>query len=139
MITHSKAGGRIVELYIPFQFKGKAIEAITLSPVRFGDTIRWGEGAWKSSVELLTELAGVEEAIIRELRYPDADRVMEAFISLLPPEMRDDVATGRVPVPNPEAHQADDVPKLNGGSQQQGPGDPLPADQEAGFDLGEEP
>ena len=146
MITHDKAGGRAVELFIPFDHNGKRIERIVLGPFRFGDLLRWTDGDFKKSLDLIVEMAGVDELVIRNLRYPDADRVMEAFMSILPNEVRDDIANGRIP----QKQQAEPVPEervTNGSGEPpppervnlQGPGVPLPMEDEAGFDLSEEP
>jgi hypothetical protein len=152
MIVHDKTGGRTVHLLIPFEVMGKKIESITFAPVRFGHTMRWGDGDWKTSLALLVELAGVEEAVIRELRYPDADRVMEVFLGMLPADIREDVTNGRVPTkqeppPPPEAPvfhgDAPSQPATNGSAMPQqplqGPGVPIPQfDTQPGFDLSDE-
>lgn len=151
MITNSKLGGRTVELFIPFQHGGTVIDKIVLAPIRFGDALRWGEGEFKTSFALLAELAGVDDTVIRSLRYPDADRVMEAFISMLPTDLRDDIASGRIPVkpqsqprePEEPAGEAEEIVTNGSGAPVDevthmplsGPGVPLP---EAGFDLSEE-
>jgi len=144
MITYDKAGGRTIHLFIPFDFNGKKIETITLAPLRLGHSLRWSKGDWKSSIEFLVELAGVEEAIIRELRYPDADRVMETFMAMMTPEIRADLMAGTIPEKFSAGFVApdDETPRATNGSGEDlgevphGPGDPLP---EEGFDLGEEP
>lgn len=138
MITHDKLGGRSVHLLIPFDYNGKKVEQITLQPLRFGHVLLWQDGHWPNMIALMTELAGVDEALLRELRYPDADRVMEAFMATLTQEMRDDIAQGRV------ALKAEPEARVTNGSgapvAMQGPGVPLPQDEvETGFDLSEEP
>jgi hypothetical protein len=142
MIRHDKTGGRVVELFIPFEFNGKKIEAITLAPFRLGHTIRWSEGAWKTALELIAELAGTSEAVLRDLRYPDADRVMEAFLAMVTPDIREDITNGRIPV-NQEEERAIDRSINGGGDPIMGPGDPLPHETielpQAGFDMSEEP
>jgi hypothetical protein len=147
-VVSNKLGGRTVQLFIPFEHGGKTIFEIVLSPFRFGDTLRWGEGEFPTSLALLTELAGVDEAVIRDLRYPDVDRVMSAFIDMLPQDLRDDIANGRVPVkrgqatpaepatPTPPAEPYDEGTVLASPGPITGPGEPLP---EAGFDMSEEP
>ena len=150
MIVHDKTGGRTVHLLIPFEVKGKKIEAITFAPVRFGHTMRWADGDWKSSFELLVELAGVEDAVIRELRYPDAERVMEVFLGMLPTDIREDITNGRIPqryeepakTVEPVQHEVQPT-ATNGGMPPQtatAPGVPLPPpfDQQPGFDLSDE-
>ena len=148
MITDTKLGGRTIELFIPFHHGGKLVERITLAPFRYGDTLRWGEGDFQTSFALLAELAGVDESVIREIRYPDANRVITAFISMLPQDIQEDIANGRIPVKQTPAEPAgeteeeivtngsgapvDDAPHMP----LSGPGVPLP---EVGFDLSEEP
>ena len=105
MISMDKNGGRTIHLFLPFEYNGKKVESIVISPMRFGHSLRWNEGDWKTAVALLTELAGVDEAVIRELRYPDVDRVMEAFLQMLPMEIRTDVSDGRIPVKQPQPEQ----------------------------------
>ena len=148
MISLDKSGGRTIHLFIPFEFSGKQITQITLAPLRFGHVLRWNEGAWKTSIELLVELAGVEEAVIRELRYPDADRVMDSFMALMTPEIRNDIVDGRIPLKQPTAWDDQPAPDdearilTNGGGGEPllGPGVPLPLDmQQPGFDMSEEP
>jgi len=147
MISMDKGGGRTVHLFIPFEFKGKTVSTIVLAPVCLGHSMRWAKGDFKDSNALLVELAGVEEGVVMGVRYPDADRMMEAFISMLPPDIRQDVASGAVPPkPFPEDSMEEQPPVAttngsgepteNDGMMHQ-PGAPLP--QEAGFDLSDEP
>jgi hypothetical protein len=154
MISLDKNGGRTIHLFLPFEYNGKKIESIVIGPMRFGHVLRWNEGDWKTAVALLTELAGVDEAVIRELRYPDADRVMDTFLQMLPPEIRNDISEGRIPVkpPLPESEEVETPPQAasNGSGQAQdvplemipgmiGPGAPLPpVDTQPGFDLSDE-
>jgi hypothetical protein len=141
MITLDKTGGRTIQLFIPFEFNKKKIESITLAPLRLGHVLRWNEGAWKTMIELLVELAGVDEAVIRELRYPDADRVLDNFMQMMTPEIRSNIIEGQIPLKVDDANEA--APRVTNGSggeidpvMMQGPGAPLP---EAGFDMSEEP
>lgn len=153
MISMDKSGGRTVHLFIPFEYNGKKIESITLAPLRFGHSLRWAKGDWKEAVDFLVELAGVEDGVIRDLRYPDADRVMEAFLSLVTQDIRDDIANGRIPLKptDPEERvkelqealrQTEASMPTNGrgvplDEQLLGPGAPLPP-METGFDLSDE-
>jgi hypothetical protein len=144
-------GGRTVELFIPFEHGGKKIEKITFSPLLLGHVLRWNEGAWKTMIGLLVELADVDETVVRGLRYPDADRIMETFLGMLTPEIRDDIGNNRIPTPFNADEDVEAAMRAvaagqtaNGGDDGQGldpslmrgPGVPLP---EAGFDLSEEP
>lgn len=147
MITLDKSGGRTIHLFIPFEYNGKAVSQIALAPLRLGHVLRWNEGAWKTSIELMVELSGVDEAVIRELRYPDADRVMEAFMALVTPQIREDITNGQIPLKQPPAWSDQPPPDeeeariTNGGGEPLvAPGVPLPIDmQQPGFDMSEEP
>ena len=66
MIVHNKTGGRTIELFIPFDHGGKKIESITFAPFRLGHAMRWSAGDWKTSIELMVELAGVDEWLKRQ-------------------------------------------------------------------------
>jgi hypothetical protein len=143
MITLEKSGARTVHLFIPFEHNKKRIESITIGPLLFGHALRWGQGAWKDSVEFLVELADVDKSVILSLRYPDADRVMECFMALLTPDIRNDVVEGRIPLKPPE-EEVEERPRATNGSGEElgellGPGVPIPPPLEAGFDLSEEP
>jgi len=142
-------GGRTVTLFIPFEFNGKKIDSITFSALKFGHVLLWGKGNWDSMVGLMAELANVDEALIREVRFPDADRILEAFMSQLTNEMRNDITEGRIPVKGIEEEiAAEENPTFpvepyqneatNGSGQPIGPGVPLPEPPQAGFDLSEE-
>jgi hypothetical protein len=147
MIVHEKTGGRTIHLYIPFEFMGKRVESITLSPMKFGHTLLWNEGHYTTMLELLIDFAGVEEGVLRELREPDASRVMEAFMLLISPQIRDDITAGVIPqkpgapraVQRPPQQQPQDTTNGSGGYPMMGPGDPLPLDNQPGFDMSEEP
>jgi hypothetical protein len=138
-ISIDKLGGRTVHLFIPFEYNGKKVDSITFAPFKFGHLLLWQDRHWPSMIALMTELAGVDEAVLRELRYPDADRVMEAFMANIPQEIRDDIGGGRVPLktepaPTEAAEETDEEETAL-----QGPGAPLPPEPQAGFDLDDEP
>ena len=148
MTTITKVGGRTIELFIPFEFQGRKIDAITFGPFRLGHVLGWNEGKWNNMMELMAELSGLEESVLRELRYPDADRVIESFMALLTPELRADISAGRIPTkpegeePNPNLAAATNgvgnaelQALAENVAQQQGPGVPLPT----AFDMSEEP
>jgi hypothetical protein len=145
MIKHNKMGGRTIELFIPFEFNKKQYDAITFGPLKLGHVMLWNEGHWPSMLEFMAELADIEVTILRELRYPDADRVTETFMSMLTPEIRNDVEVGRVPQKPIE----EKPPIVTNGSGAEmdaetasmlAPGVPLPPEMmQPGFDLSEEP
>ena len=150
MIKHEKTGGRSVGLFIPFEFGGKQYDSITFGPLKLGHVMLWNEGHWSSMMEFMAALAEIEVNVLREIRYPDADRVTEVFMAMMTPEIRNDVETGRVPqkrTPEIEAAAsaglaAGQAAAANGETLESivGPGVPIPPEMmQPGFDLGEEP
>lgn len=97
MITLTNKGGRIVELFLPFEVNGIEVSHIMFSPISWGQTQDWREGKYRNSTELLLEIASIDEDIMRGIRYPDVERVLMQFMDLLPPEIRDDIARGSIP------------------------------------------
>lgn len=141
MIIQDKMGARVVQLFIPFDYNGKKIESIAFAPLRLGHVLLWGQGHWKTMLGLMAELAGVDEALIREVRFPDADRMMEAFMSQLTDQIRSDINEGRIPLkPDEETPETPFIPEEPPSPEaMQGPGAPLPPEPETGFDMSEEP
>jgi hypothetical protein len=145
MIVHEKTGGRTVHLFIPFEHNKQTIETITFAPLRLGHALRWGKGGFKDSMELLVDLAGVDQSIINNVRFPDATRVMDCFMEMLTPEIRDDIINNRIPLkPETDTEYLESLPHAtNGGGEPMvtAPGVPLPQfdPQQPGFDLSEEP
>lgn len=92
MITHKRTGGRTIELFLPYEHGGVKVKEIVISPVRLDHTLRWQTGEYKSVLALLAELSGMTEECLRNLAYPDTDRVMGEFIAMLPPEIKDNIA-----------------------------------------------
>jgi hypothetical protein len=141
MIVHEKSGGRTIHLFIPFEHNKQTVSSITLAPLRLGHALRWGKGDFKDSMELLVDLAGVDQTVINNIRFPDATRVMDCFMEMLTPEIREDIVNNRVPL-KPDAVVEEEAPRVtNGGGGDQimmAPGVPLP-DSGPGFDLSEEP
>jgi len=90
---------RTVTLMAPFEHQGRAIDAITLAPVKLDHMLRWKEGRFSSGLALLSELSGIEEPALREMRYPDVDRVMAELHLHLPSVIRTDLEGGHVPPP----------------------------------------
>lgn len=97
--VHDRLGGRLIELLIPFEFQGRKIEQIALKPICFDHMLRWQQGAFQSSLALLVALSGENEATLRMVRYPDADRVLAAMMEMLPDAIRTDITNGVIPKP----------------------------------------
>lgn len=94
-----RSGGRVIELLIPFEFQGIKYDAIGIAPCLLDHTQRWREGLFKDWFALLVELAHdaktgkpMRADDLRQLRYPDADRVIDNFGELLPVEIKQAMA-----------------------------------------------
>jgi hypothetical protein len=84
-------------LFLPFTIGRKRIKKIGLRAVRWDQSIRWQEGLYQSALQLLFEVADQPEDVIREIRYPDVERVLMQFIDLMPNEIRESVVQGLAP------------------------------------------
>lgn len=92
-----RLGGRVIELYLPFEHQGRKIEFIRLKPIMFDHMLRWQQGAFASSLQLLVALSGEDESTLRMVRYPDVDRVLGAMMEMLPEAIRSDITSGVIP------------------------------------------
>jgi hypothetical protein len=90
-------GGVRIFLLQPFRHESKLIKSVTLAPVTWDNTLRWNDGEYDKATDLLFELVQEGAVVLRKLRYPDVDRVMTQFFSMLPPEIRDAIASGQIP------------------------------------------
>jgi len=118
----TKRGTAIVELYNPLSYQktritGAPVDAakpetdlIEIGPVKLDHTLRWNQGEFRSTLQLMAALTGMPETALRLLTYPDADRVMAAFLAVLPAQMRDDILNGNIPQ-SPQAYGADEFPQ----------------------------
>lgn len=97
MIDLMTDGGRRIFLLLPFRHGRKMIKSITLGPVMWEHTLKWQDGDYGKSIDLLFDIAEESAVILRKVRYPDVDRVMEQFFSMLPPEIREAIAAGTIP------------------------------------------
>ena len=94
-ITLGRSGARTVELLLPFEFQGLKIEAITIGPCTLDHKMLWAEAFYKNWFHMMASMCmipGVNTPVtdmqLRQLRYPDADRVIGQFHELLPFEIR---------------------------------------------------
>lgn len=88
MVTIDKMGGRTIEFYIPFEWMGKKHERISFSPFNLGHVEKWRQGYYKGIKHMMSELSGISEEVITQIKYPDADRVMTEFFMLVPDDLK---------------------------------------------------
>lgn len=91
----------MVELERPLLHQGKTIDQVEIKPPRWDQQIRLSEQKITSMLGMLAEMVGLPERLLRELTYPDVDRVMLAFHNVLPPIMRKDFETGAYTLATP--------------------------------------
>lgn len=126
----TRTASRKIELFVPIKRAGKTLDVIEIASAKLDHVVRWGEGKIKGSLALLVELSGLDEGTLRELTYPDADRVLSAFMASLPPSIRNDIDSGVHPISQQSPVASDLAPEE---IDQPAPGD----DAGPGFDLGE--
>jgi hypothetical protein len=102
-VTYTRQGGRKIELYIPFKWKGRSYTALNIGPCSLDHLMRWQEGKFKTSIALLADMSGQPEAMIRRICYPDIDRVLAAFVDMVPAAIQADIGQGAVPVTESQA------------------------------------
>lgn len=119
-----------VTLLRPLKIPGREdVAVLKLRPFTLHDTARATRGEFRSTLALLAEISNIPEPVLNGMTYPDVDRVMIAFMSLLPQGVKDNISTGKLPFFSPpeeltaeetyeHADQVDDVnplfPKVGG-------------------------
>lgn len=109
-VTHDRKGGRRIELFLPFTFEKKRIRSITFGPVRFDHMFKWKAGEIKDMVELMSVLSDQPVALIRQIAFPDADRVLNVFIEMLPPDIRETITAQTTASINDVVSAASEMP-----------------------------
>jgi hypothetical protein len=105
-VKASRSGARIVELFMPFEYMGMQVNDVALGPITLDHTLRYNKAEFKSWFEFMVEVSSVNNKpvtaeLLRQLRYPDADRVVMNFIEILPTEIKTSVAQGMWPTREP--------------------------------------
>jgi hypothetical protein len=91
-------GGETIDLWLPFVFQGRTIDKVVFRPFVYDDLIRWTDGGFENQRQLMVELIdGLDEPVIRQLRYQDLQRVLTAFFRILPEEITEQIRSGGVP------------------------------------------
>jgi hypothetical protein len=96
--TWSRDGGRRIELFVAVEFLKAKIDAVTIRPVKLDHLLRWESGEISTALALLSELTGLQQAALRQINYPDIERVMAAFVNMLPAKIAENINRGEVPV-----------------------------------------
>jgi hypothetical protein len=124
-------GSRTIALLMPFEHLGVMIEAVTFKAPVLDTTLRWQSGQVDGVLNLMSELSGLSVEALGQLRYPDADLVMDHFMAHLPRLISANIANGEVPTPAPPPR---DQPSAGNGAD----GEPwvgiTPPDAEALYD-----
>lgn len=96
--TLTRDGGRRIELFVPVEFAKKKIDAVRIRPVKLDHFLRWESGEISTALALLSELSGLQQAALRQINYPDIERVMGAFVAMLPAKIAENINRGEVPI-----------------------------------------
>lgn len=94
-------GRRIVGLFIPYEAGGRRISEVEIKPPTMGHLLRWQAGKIMGAMPLLMELTGLSLHEVENIRHPDDQRVMEAFLDHIQPVIAEDIRNGRRPEPEP--------------------------------------
>src|SRR4029077_17426134 len=86
----------------PLKGHGKEITQIEIRPPTADHMIRWAQQKIPSSLALLSELCDVPEKLLRKLPSTDFDRVIMAFVHLMPTIIKQDWEAGNRPLATPE-------------------------------------
>lgn len=135
-------GGRRVNLLIPFKAKKPnneeiQVTAVDIGPVEIDHVMLFNEGRYENSLALLASMCGIPVPVLRKIKYPDADRVLGAFMDMLPASIRLQIEAGQIPMPKGMAEAQQQQPA--GGTSDLADGvQPRPDDDESGpgFDMG---
>lgn len=80
---------------------GPDVDAIEIRPPDFDMIIRCKEQLLPSKLAMLAELCNIPEQQLRQLQGADVDRVMIAFMNVLPPTLQADVQNPEFPLSTP--------------------------------------
>jgi hypothetical protein len=94
-------GSRTIALLLPFVHEGLTVEAITFKAPVLETTLRWQDGSIDGVLALMSELSGLSVAALGQLRYPDADLVMDHFMAHVPRPISASIAEGKIPIYTP--------------------------------------
>src|SRR5262245_31277417 len=131
--TLRRDGGRVVELFVPVEWMKATFSVIEIKPATWDQTIRWGEGGYASSLDLLAEMTGMPVHKLRAITCVDIPRVMAAFLAVVPDFIADDIRSGTRPPQKaePPQPQEEEVPAGNGAAIEA----TEPIDEGPGFDA----
>jgi len=101
-VTIRNTGTWVVELNRPLSFRAQTVTQIEIKPPRWDQQIRLADQEITSMLGLLAEMCDLPEQLLRELTYPDVDRVMLAFHNCLPPIMRQQFEQGKYTLATPK-------------------------------------
>jgi hypothetical protein len=87
-----------VHFYVEQDVAGRKLTSLDVDACRLDHLVRWQEGQIASSMALLAELTRMPEMQLMMLTFPDADRVLAAFLEIVPTPIRDDISNGKVPL-----------------------------------------
>jgi hypothetical protein len=101
-VRSRRDGSWVVELAIPLQHAGKQLDELRLKPLSMGQLVRWNNEQIPSVMALMAELTDLPELLLRQITFPDVDRVMLVFASMMPPVIQQAMTNGSRPMATPD-------------------------------------
>lgn len=71
-------------LLVPITVNGERITKVTLHLSDLGNIDDWGSGKLRANRDLLARLTGLHPAVLRALKWPDAEVVIKLFEAAVP-------------------------------------------------------
>lgn len=101
-VRSKRDGSWVVELATPLHSSaGRAVDEIRIRPLSIGQLVRWNSGEIPSILFLMSELTDVPEMLLRQITFPDVDRLMLVFASMMPPVIQQAMTQQTRPMATP--------------------------------------
>lgn len=101
-VRNKRDGSWVVELAIPLQHAGHQLDELKIRPLTMGQLVRWNNNEIPSILALMAELTDLPELLLRQITFPDVDRVMLVFASMMPPVIQQAMSNNSRPVATPD-------------------------------------
>lgn len=95
-------GSWVVELNLPLHHAGRQYDEIRIKPLTMGQLVRWNNGQIVSIMGLMAELTDLPEMLLRQITFPDVDRLMLAFAAMMPPVIQAAMTNQSRPMATPD-------------------------------------
>lgn len=101
-VRSKRDGSWVVELAIPLHHAGHQLDELKIRPLTMGQLVRWNNQEIPSVMALMAELTDLPELLLRQITFPDVDRVMLVFASMMPPVIQQAMSNNSRPIATPD-------------------------------------